>query len=122
MGSVQSGTALSRVGSGPHTFIFTLSGRPPGPSASRHLRANAARNALHDRFEELMEAHPEGTPAVFAQELSVPLLTLEDSELWTSLTTRISSDLVERLMESGPDIPGFFRTLPSGQYAQNRGS
>ena len=82
--------------------------------------SNAARNALHDRFEELMEAHPEGTPALFAQELSVPLLTLEDSELWASFSAGVSRDLVERLMESGPDIPGFFRTLPSGQYAQDR--
>jgi hypothetical protein len=67
-----------------------------------------------------MEAHPEGTSALFAQELSVPLLTREDSDLWASVTGRVSRDLVERLMESGPDIPGFFRTLPSGQYAQDR--
>jgi len=83
-------------------------------------KSNAARNALEDQYEELVEAHPEGTPALFAQELSVPLLTREDSDLWASVTTRISRDLVERLMESGPDIPGFFRTISSGQYAQDR--
>jgi len=86
-----------------------LDGKPNGP-----------RNEMEDRFNKLLEANPEGSPTFFSQEFCLPFLTLEDSGLWAQTSENLSRVLVTRLLEAGPDIPSFFRTLGAGDYAPDR--
>jgi hypothetical protein len=82
--------------------------------------SNRWREEVEARFQELLEKDPGGDPESFARELDVPYLNLEDSQQWARISSAVSAALVARLLEAGPDIPGFFQSLRGGKYAPDR--
>jgi hypothetical protein len=80
---------------------------------------NPPRESLEQKYEDLLAANSDGSPELFARELNVLLMSRDDSDAWASVTERFSADLVASLRSSGPDIPGFFRTLQTGRSAED---
>jgi len=74
--------------------------------------------SMEVQVHDLVQRREGGTAIFFSQALSVPILTQRDSRLWKGATERLSSALLRRLQNHGPDIPRLFNSLRSGRYGE----